>query len=511
MDTKNQHAHDQLTRPNLAGATFHSANLPAVGGIDFASLCLRSFFALHKGNRLLKPKEKVAKLPLLTEQHIQLAQDLALLIGNGNFAGSLRQPFKGHKTSENQVQRMPLRIRPNTTLARISIRQGGSTPAEGQLRFVNEVVPEGQRPGRFEGYPDRLGAQLALPEERVIFAVVQDTAGSFHLIRTDWPRISRDSRYEIIPLENAQVRRLYWVALRSQLESASEGGPRSWSQRARRAREWTSDWVRARIPVDFPSSCIHEPRHEASRAGLRSCLESEYVDLLVEILNVDRGSFHVASRSRDWRPDAVVNFDLELESVGRGGIGILPIERTGSLPRPVLVVGPQAFISESTLYTLSTLVHEQEHGLHARRSISLLRRWRSSRSGQSFVAWLHRERQAGRISNIDYDLAVGYIAGGERSTSETLAYLQGFISVYHRLPITRTLYRFHQLDSIAEYWPRAGHETQDQTIQRLSLYYNRLSPQRQEDVAGHVRSVRDRSGENGRLFWERFIRIVLRE
>jgi hypothetical protein len=263
--------------------------------------------------------------------------------------------------------------------------------------------------------------------------------------------------------------------------------------------------------VDFPSSCIHEPRHEASRAGLRSCLESEYVDLLVEILNVDRTSFHVASRPRDWRPDALVNFDLELESVGKGGIGSLPTERTGRLPRSVVVVGPQAFISESNLYLLGTLIHEQEHALHARRSLSLLRRWRGSRSGQSFVAWLHRERQAGRISNIDYDLAIGYVAGGERPTSETLAYLQGFVSVYHRLPITRTLYRFHQLDSIAEYWPRAGHEAQDQTVQRLSTYYNELPPQRQEDIAGHVRSVRNRSGENERLFWERFIRIVLRD
>lgn len=412
---------------------------------------------------------------------------------------------------ENRVQRLPVRAAIGTPLGTIRFRAPGYVPGEGQLRVETEIVPSGERPGRFTGYRHRLQALAQAWRQDTLCGIGEDREGRFHVLRTDWPLHSpqAETRVQIIPYENPLFVHLWWVEMPTEQGRGARTGPGSWAQRVSRARDWSSAWRRRTIPQDFPAGCRHEPRHGRTLSDLRRCLEAEFVDLLAEALGIGRDMIHVARSRQDRNPNAV-NFDLELtEAVGRGGIGRLPTTRTGSVPRPTVAIGPRAFVSESRLRTLSTALHEVGHFSHGARSIELLERWRRSGSRMTFEDWLRRERQARRISQVEYDLTVERIRGGEDAT-ETLARLEAFTSVYHRLPITRTAYRFTQIDGMAEHWARAGHQINRDSIRRLADYYRGLDAAHRADFAAHARRAEGSlRGRDAWFFWSRVVRDVL--
>jgi hypothetical protein len=404
---------------------------------------------------------------------------------------------------------MPVPVAPRTPLGRITIQSPGIVPAEGQLRYETEIVPPGSRPGRYAGYRNRIEAYADAWEQDTISAVGEDREGMFHTLRTDWPRSSPGTRVQIIPLENRQFPSLWWVNVPSERGLGAEQGPGTWRSRALRANSWFSSLILRKIPSDYPSGCLHDPQHGRSLDGLRECLEAEYVDLLAESLSIGRDSIHVCETPQDLDYDALVNFDIQWGELGKGGIARLPTTRTGETPRPIVVVGPRAFTSESRLHVLSTAVHEAEHYSHAAHSLDLLERWRQSTSNQTFEQWLKSERKARRISETEYVLAMEEVQGGSSAT-QTLAYLEGFVAIYHRLPITQTAYRWEQLDQVADYWPLAGHQIENDSIRRLASYYRTLDAAHRTDFASHAREKQGgMSRMEYRLFWNRVVRDVL--
>jgi hypothetical protein len=229
-------------------------------------------------------------------------------------------------------------------------------------------------------------------------------------------------------------------------------------------------------------------------------------------LGVGQDLIHIVRSRGDKDPNSI-NFDIEMsEAHGRGGIGgVLPTSRTGPTPTATVTVGPTVFYSETRLKILSTIIHETEHFSHATRSVELLKNWRRSASRMTFEDWLRREYRNRRISKVEYDLVIERIQDGEDAT-QTLAYLEGFISMYHRVPITHTITRFEQIDQMARYWARAGHAINEESIRRLAEYFRSLDEAYKTDFAAHART-RQRTVRTDipefRLFWDRVVRDVL--
>jgi hypothetical protein len=142
--------------------------------------------------------------------------------------------------------------------------------------------------------------------------------------------------------------------------------------------------------------------------------------------------------------------------------------------------------------------------------VEVWERWRDymrSNPGEamSVVRWFFQERTRGRITQTEYLLATEKLAGGSANT-ETLAYLRGFTSIYHRHPI-RSLDRFAGLVGMANFWPRAESIIQEPCIERLEAYYRTLDRPHQTDM-GH--QVRSHTGLGARApFWRRVIDDVL--
>jgi len=495
-----------------AGAASELANLAPIPGwaVSAAGDDSISGLAARLGDRRLQNAQR-----LIMAQQIGRAQgnrylQRILALPGQPFSSLLAaRSFSGSLLPAGPVQRMPVPVAPRTPLGRITIQSPGIVPTEGQLRYETEIVPPGSRPGRYAGYRNRIEAYADAWEQDTISAVGEDREGMFHTLRTDWPRSSPGTRVLIIPLENRQFPSLWWVNVPSERGRGAEQGPGTWRSRAQRANSWLSSLILRNIPPDYPSGCRHDPQHRRSLDELRDCLEAEYVELLAESLNISRDSIYVCRTPQDLDYDALINFDIQYSELGKGGITRLPTTRTGETPRPMVLVGPHAFTSESRLHVLSTAVHEAEHYSHAARSIELLERWRRSTSRQTFEQWLRTERRARRISETEYVLAMEEVQGGS-SASQTLAYLEGFTTVYHRLPITQTAYRLGQLDQMADYWLRAGHQIEDDSIRRLAAYYRTLDAAHQTDFASHVREMQRRmSRMEYALFWNRVVRDVL--
>lgn len=476
--------------------------------------------AARLGDRRLQAVQRQAMAAQVgqVQGNVHLQGVIASIRGNGKTApyesnnGNGRSPSIPGATGHDPaavVQRRPVRGAIGTVLGRISFRAPGYVPAEGQLRVQTEIVPDGERPGRFRGYRNRVEAYAQAWRQETVCAVGEDREGLFHTLKTDWPLRSPQTSFTIIPTRNALFRRLWWVERPTEQGQVATAGPGSWAQRVSRARDWYSSWNRHTIPQDFPAACQHQPRHGGTLADLRRCLEAEFVDLLAEALDIGRNEIYVARSRGDRNPRALVNFDIEMISLGRGGIGRLPTTRTARAPRPSVAVGPRAFRSESRLHLLGTVIHESEHFAHGARSVELLERWRRSRSRRTLQAWLQGELRARRISQVEYDLAVERINGGEDVT-ETRARMEAFTSIYHRLPITGTAYRFTQIDGMAEYWLRAGHRMNNESMRQLATYYRGLDATHQADFAAHARRAQASfHGRDRGLFWDRVVRDVL--
>ena len=473
-----------------------------------------AFITAAAGGTIQSQAARLGDPRLQSVQRQALASQVGQMQGNGHLRRVIAS-IRGNGNTPSTgwaVQRRAVRAVIGTTLGTISFRAPGYVPAEGRLTVQTEIVPDGERPGRFRGYRNRVEAYAQAWRQETVCAVGEDREGRFHTLKTDWPLRSPQTSVTIIPTRNALFGRLWWVERPTEQGQVAAAGPGSWAQRVSRARDWYSSWNRHTIPQGFPAACQHEPRHGSTLGDLRRCLETEFVDLLAEALAIGRNEIYVARSKGDRNPSALVTFDIEMtpmDALGRGGIGRLPTTRTARVPRPSVAVGPGAFRSESRLHLLGTVIHESGHYAHGARAVELLERWRRSRSRRTLQGWLQGELRARRISQVEYDLAVERIHGGEDVT-ETLVRLEAFTSIYHRLPITSTAYRFTQIDGMAEYWLRAGHRMNNESMRQLATYYRGLDATHQADFAAHARRAQASFHDRDRgLFWDRVVRDVL--
>jgi hypothetical protein len=148
----------------------------------------------------------------------------------------------------------------------------------------------------------------------------------------------------------------------------------------------------------------------------------------------------------------------------------MPPTRTGDLPQVAIVLGNKAFEPDNKAFTVTIYRHELEHGIHNQMAIDWLKKWRDDPKAEKvpFELWLDKQT----MSKTDRAL-VKEAARGATSSSESLAYAQGFVAGFGLeragieladRPITEELLK------LADYWPHAAEPVQAETIARLKTY-----------------------------------------
>jgi len=463
---------------------------------------------------------------LLGSQRREAASQVGAIQGNYHLGSVLRSIPRAAKNSTspalpnripptNLVQRRPINIRPRTLVGMLRYSTA-PLPAEepamesAEIRVVNEVVEPGAR-GRFSGFPNRIQALALALQQNNISAVIQDRGGQYHVLVTDRPPLAELTRHETEGRTNPQYVRIWFHNMVTERGRGALPGRESWGARVTRARAWNRALQGGTIPQAYRTSCPHDNEHRRE-AEFRTCVQQQFVSLLTEAMNITFSDIYLNTSAADRNPNHLINLNLYLsDSEGRGGIRELPTTHTAAAPRPYVVLGPGAFTSVSRINTIGTVVHEAEHFSHAARMVEVWERWRdymrrNPEEGMSVVRWFAQERARGRITQTEYILATEKLAGGSANT-ETLAYLRGFTSIYHRHPI-RSLDRFDGLVGMANFWPRAESIIQEPCIERLEAYYRTLDAPHQTDMSHQVRRQRGAGGARA-PFWQRVIDDVL--
>jgi len=357
-----------------------------------------------------------------------------------------------------------------------------STPGDvgevrGELTAARELALGSGSSDGFDGYETLLQARIAAGSASNVGVVVQDATGRYHAFETDVPPLSRSTPlayHAVIPYVLRGARVAGWVNLR-------------------RGTGWEGK--------------LDATRRLTDRAQLRQA----YVEVLVD--GVGLPSDAVYDSTGGTPAPGKVNLDLDLDHVaGHAGVaGAVPSDRTSPLPEPSLEVGPRAFGSLVDLR--ATLLHEHVHLNHARRAVEAVRRWREETTTGSFPAWLRKQRKAGSIDEVTYDIVAEQVTEASSST-EALAYLTSFLATYHLRDIVADgaggpadALHFGKLSELATEWVHASHHVQDEVVRLLVSYRDEVLEEahrgRLVDYAG--RRQAEAIG-NDRLFWSHLSR-----
>jgi hypothetical protein len=191
-----------------------------------------------------------------------------------------------------------------------------------------------------------------------------------------------------------------------------------------------------------------------------------------------------------------VNVNIEYKDArGHAGeAGPIPSDRTTPLERPVLEIGPHAFADPISLR--GTIHHEFEHLHHTERAIEAVERWRATEPKLEFMAWLNKQRDAGKVSPVDHGLIREQVSKGTQAT-EAMAYMRGFVETFH-LRALDSPELFTSLNHFAGEWTMAGHAVQDETVAQLQAY--------RETLDGEHRAALDAfiDARRGETLWDRF-------
>ena len=137
----------------------------------------------------------------------------------------------------------------------------------------------------------------------------------------------------------------------------------------------------------------------------------------------------------------------------------------GPLPQVAICLGPAVFVPGNKAFALATLRHEIEHAAHNQMAIDWLRKWREAGAKGDFRVWLGSQP----IAAADRAL-VGERVDGSTVNTEVLAHLEGFITAFPqedhaKANPSRSVY--DQLLGVAEHWPSAAADVQQEAIKRL--------------------------------------------
>jgi hypothetical protein len=345
-----------------------------------------------------------------------IALALQQSIGNARFQRVLGLAGASSGTRPRTKRKLGSNLQGKTVLQGKTSKGSVSVPV--RVIAKRELVPLGQKPqhegGKFGGFDIEthalVMAQRQTVEQSVVTAVLRDGTGRYHAFETDAKSLT--GVVERAPQPDYVVRVL----------EPLQGAPgKSWAARVREAK--------ANI--------------NRSSRWARIWGELMFLGLLTEATGVERAQIAPKPPTSGTQvppgasPDGL-NFAPWLNHAnGRTFPPELRAERTGELPRPVIVIGPEAF--ESPEFVRMTVVHEASHARYLTEVVRLIKRWRKSKTREEFQTWVGRRREVSPEVRLVAETTVpGLVQGGtKRSTtavSEVFAYLEGITTVFHHLP-----------------------------------------------------------------------------
>ncbi len=206
-------------------------------------------------------------------------------------------------------------------------------------------------------------------------------------------------------------------------------------------------------------------------------------DVKVDQINVVRDA---RKGEKDVKPG--LNYVANLTGKGECGFvdgdGVfrgpqLPVTLDGPLPKIAIMLGPKAF-QHGKDGAFGTLRHEMKHAEHFQTMIDWVVKWRTEarKSGAAtgragFDAWVDRHKGIGKV---DHALLWGE-REGNTSNTELLAYVEGFINIWHlrqNAPSLSVGYDYppalYQLRRAGEEYNRAADAVKKVALDRLRDY-----------------------------------------
>jgi hypothetical protein len=465
--------------------------------------------ALGRGPNQQSQAARLADSRVPAVQRQSLARQIGRLQGNLHLSRLLSQPVSVSSNSQTVIQRRALGAVANQTLGTIRFTRQGNVPGQATLRAVEELVLSTDQPGRFAGFSKKLeGYGQAWRDRDKVTAVVQDSDGKYHALKTDFPGRGVVDSLRVQPAQHA-YRHLWWVNLPRVAPGEDAAAlAQSWTDRADRAMNWYDSWKDRQVPPGF--SCPHGGQHGANLNGVRSCLETEFAALLADALDMTTRDVHIIPSGGRASSTTMVNFNLELHDKANSGIVQLPTDRTSAAPTSTLTIGPAAFENRSEAQLVGTAVHESTHVSHAEQGLQWRERWRAANTRASFPVWLRGQMRRGRLNQEQFDLVIDQTRRGDKPNTEAVSHLNGFMAGYHNMPINRTIARFEQLNKVPPYWGGVTPTVKASFTTRLTNYYRGLDAAYQRDFAAHARQKARSSIRAYSTFWGHVVSRVLR-
>jgi hypothetical protein len=363
-------------------------------------------------------------------------------------------------------------------LAKVIVRKPKGDPDIIWVCYGKERLPPGRAAGQFAGYRTLYHALAEATMCRSAPAVLYDVSGRFRVFETSQPR-----------------RRLKAQSVQAVYRTPNEprkGGPFFSGLRMvdlempNDPRPWNDQWVKAN--------------------------NYERFELMRQILGLKANEVASTSLSRDWDPNRI-NYDTIIslpglttfvepsDAPGNYRQAELVFDKKSTLPQTGFAIGNVALTEVSPYPALATIVHEATHQDHNNFTIAILRAWRASKSND-FDKWLkNQHNQRSRIDGRLIDQEAFQVVAEKRNkgsaTTQTIAYLEGFMSVFHHpdFPLKGDALRLHfeQLDVLDDkgYWKNVHIGLKQELKRRLSVYFSGLDSGHQQAPRQHIQSLQN--------------------
>lgn len=229
---------------------------------------------------------------------------------------------------------------------------------------------------------------------------------------------------------------------------------------------------------------------------------------------------HAKKGEKDIKPG--LNFVAKLSGKGETGFvdgqGVfrgptLPVSLDGPLPQVAVMLGPVAF-QQGKDGAFGTLRHEMKHAEHFQLMIDWLAKWREdvkksgvtklddAAAGTRYDTWIARHKGLGKVERA----LVLEGRGGDHHNTELLAYVEGFINIWHLRqdpPSLRVGYDYppalYQLRRAGEEFQHANGDVKAAALDRLRGYVtNVLNPKERAALKAWLTFLADNAREQAR-------------
>jgi hypothetical protein len=356
------------------------------------------------------------------------------------------------------IQRKPLPEVKGKAVVEGEVQGDNGRNSSVRVIATQEIVPPSEQAGKFNGFPDEMTALVfahrhALNHKRLT-TIVPDKSKSFHVFETDLPLASKLNQ-QAIKIPGARL--------------VKPGGQRvghsGWYQRAKKA--------------------LNKPNQGYG----------DLKQLIAETIGVAPGEINIISAPNSDPENAPngaqpgrINFAPWLTSSGRTWPSELVANRTGTFPKPIAAIGPEAFYKRSPEFLRATVVHEFRHVHHFEQTIDLIKKWQQGKSKKDFHTWLSRKRK--KIPIEIYAVAEKFVTSPHQSgrsvkTTEMYAHLEGFMASFHHIPekilkdsqLGMPIELVTRLLKLSEYYLAVSNQSAKKEVEeRLGRYFCGISP-----------------------------------